>query len=220
MRALLLLLAVTRAAAAVSDAVAKLRATPYRCSVEGAAPNASFIVFTNQRSGSRWFVDTLSVKTREHMRAGRGRLCTSKNVKEISVREDTVGDAVFRAMARDDAGVARCRSGEASKACGCALRKAFAGAYNNIRVRNKHYGEAPGFKYMLRPGDFDDGAACRATRGSRAACANATEAVPASIVKAVCELQIPYVVYFRRNTLRRLVSRTAKDMAETLEKQR
>mmetsp|Transcript_5776 Transcript_5776/g.17055 ORF Transcript_5776/g.17055 Transcript_5776/m.17055 type:complete len:171 (+) Transcript_5776:179-691(+) len=98
----------------VSDDVARLRKTtrtPCDLSIE---PEGSLLVFTAQRSGSRWFVDTLGARS--------GGKITSK-MFEMSIHPGRLGNR-YLSWAKDHAA---CESGKVSKLCSCALAEAFRG---------------------------------------------------------------------------------------------
>jgi len=112
----------------VSDDVARLRKTtrtPCDLSIE---PEGSLLVFTAQRSGSRWFVDTLGARS--------GGKITSK-MFEMSIHPGRLGNR-YLSWAKDHAvsgtlstaghdAPQACESGKVSKLCSCALAEAFRG---------------------------------------------------------------------------------------------
>ena len=74
-------LATSARAAGPSKAVLALRASPARCNVTDEPKR--FMVFTRQRSGSRWFVDTISA-------LGDGRRFVEPHIRELSLNGTTV----------------------------------------------------------------------------------------------------------------------------------
>jgi len=95
-----------------------------------------------------------------------------------------------------------CESGKVSKLCSCALAEAFRGEvtckekFNDQDSCDRNRKKAPGFKYMLDHHELEG--------------TGANKTGPPmlhGLVASVCDLRVPFVIYLRRNVLRRVVSK-------------
>lgn len=102
-------------ASAASREVQKLRAAKSTCTINttrGPEPTARFVVFTKQRSGSRWFVNALALRSNGTFQS---------HIPEIEFR-----GFGLREVRRAKGAYSACHSKVASKKCSCAMRRFFA----------------------------------------------------------------------------------------------
>ena len=178
----LVALAASAFAAGPSKAVLALREAPARCNVTDEPKR--FMVFTRQRSGSRWFVDTISA-------LGDGRRFVEPHIRELSLNGTPFHTRFVAAAADTGYDANACASREPSPACSCLLRGVYAAS---ARI-HKNAGKAIGFKFMVHT----DPPKARNNYDKFAR----LEALAAS----VCALDIPFVVMLRHNVLRRQISK-------------
>ena len=98
-------------AAAASREVHKLRAAHSACTLNrtrGPEPTKRFVVFTKQRSGSRWFVNALALRSNGTFQT---------HIPEIEFR-----GFGMREIKRAKGAYAACHSRSPSKRCSCAMR--------------------------------------------------------------------------------------------------
>ena len=118
-------LATSARAAGPSKAVLALRAAPARCNVTDEPKR--FLVFTRQRSGSRWFVDTISA-------LGDGRRFVEPHIRELSLNGTPFHTRFVAAAADTGYDANACASREPSPACSCLLRGVYAAS---ARIHNR-----------------------------------------------------------------------------------
>ena len=133
------LLACTLAAAfAASREVHKLRAAQSACTLNftrGPEPTKRFVVFTKQRSGSRWFVNALALRSNGTFQT---------HIPEIEFR-----GFGMREIKRAKGAYAACHSRNPSKRCSCAMRRFFH-AHAHSCVGNKFYAMACSMAWRCR----------------------------------------------------------------------
>jgi len=110
---------------------------------------APWVVFTQQRSGSRWFVDTAGERSGVEP-------ALSLRVRELSLRPGTYGHRPELDICDGP-----------SAACDCAVKKLF----DEERRMRPGTDAAPGFKYMWQPSEIGDGTASRLDGLLRGLCA-------------------------------------------------
>lgn len=112
----------------VSREVEALRRKNAPCAIRGVEPSTAFVVFTRQRAGSRWFVNTLDARS-----GGR----FNSRTREISLKGSKSFDELKAVK-----GHAACLKKNPSKPCSCVLRQVYANANTKPPL-------APGFKFMI-----------------------------------------------------------------------
>ena len=130
-------LATSARAAGPSKAVLALRAAPAQCNVTDEPKR--FMVFTRQRSGSRWFVDTISA-------LGDGRRFVEPHIRELSLNGTPFHTRFVAAAADTGYDANACASREPSPACSCLLR----GVYAASARLPKNAGKAVLFSVSMR----------------------------------------------------------------------
>ena len=124
-------------AAAASREVHKLRAAQSACTLNrtrGPEPTKRFVVFTKQRSGSRWFVNALALRSNGTFQT---------HIPEIEFR-----GFGLREIRRAKGAYAACHSRNPSKRCSCAMRRFFH-AHAHSCVEIKFYAMAPSTRRLL-----------------------------------------------------------------------
>ena len=125
MRRTLLAAGTLAAAFAASREVHKLRAAQSACTLNrtrGPEPTKRFVVFTKQRSGSRWFVNALALRSNGTFQT---------HIPEIEFR-----GFGLREIRRAKGAYAACHSRNPSKRCSCAMRRFFhAHAHSCVEIK-------------------------------------------------------------------------------------
>ena len=125
MRRTLLAACTLAVATAASREVHKLRAAQSACTLNftrGPEPTKRFVVFTKQRSGSRWFVNALALRSNGTFQT---------HIPEIEFR-----GFGMREIKRAKGAYAACHSKSPSKRCSCAMRRFFhAHAHSCVEIK-------------------------------------------------------------------------------------
>lgn len=199
-------------ASAASREVQKLRAARSTCTINttrGPEPTARFVVFTKQRSGSRWFVNALALRSNGSFQS---------HIPEIEFR-----GFGLREVRRAKGAYSACHSKVASKKCSCAMRRFFTAHAHTRPGFGNGYADSTharvggcvdkattchmGYKWMVDTSDTGH------RRGKQ-------HFVPyrydkkfppgfTAVAASICELRIPYIFMWRKNTLRRMISNAA-----------
>mmetsp|Transcript_6362 Transcript_6362/g.18778 ORF Transcript_6362/g.18778 Transcript_6362/m.18778 type:complete len:371 (-) Transcript_6362:52-1164(-) len=197
-------------APAISAAVAALRASKHSCGLRGREPTGGLLVFTRQRSGSRWFVDTLGERSGTRHRGPKEGVAVESHLHELSIDPKRKG---HKSMAQAPHHK-YCERAEPSKLCSCALREVFHQEIKRVQKRyaahrtargrdpaaaaSDAFAKAPGYKYMMNHRELKD-----------------TPPRLTALVASVCDLRTPWVIFLRRNGLRRAVSKAANKYHES-----
>ena len=170
-----------------SKEVIELRQSQHRCNVTEEPQR--YMVFTRQRSGSRWFVNTISELGGE---MGKTQFHYLPSLRELGL--DGNGFMRFVNAARESGLAATaCKHPKPSPECACLLRHVYA-IKEHSKINNMN--RSIGWKFMVK---FQDSPRHNPFQNLN------------SIVASVCALDIPYVLMLRRNVLRRYVSGLATE---------